>query len=237
MKLTASSAIGALAVIAASVVSNVTPASAVQLSADTALNIGGNVDVIGSGITGAFDFLNFSAPTAGGTTGQFAVLGTSGSFSGLGLSVPPNGTVGTIKDLIGGQPLPADFIVAPSVSPTLTFDLDRISLPAVITDNTLGGASATLGFIGRFNGIAGFDETPGQANFSADFPNISAAQLTALLASGGRVDNVSYSARFVATPTTAAVPESSATPGLLALGVIGGVVAATQRKRSRLTFN
>lgn len=235
MKLTASSAIGALAVIAASVVSNVTPAGAVQLSADTALNIGGNVDVIGTGQNGQFDFLRFTAPTAGPTPGQFAVLGTSGSFSGLGLTVPPNATVGAIKDLIAGQALPADFITAPEGSPSLTFDLKEVTLPAVITDNTLGGASATIGFKGVFNGIAGFDETPGQANFSADFPNINAAQLTALLASGGRVDNVSYSARFVVTPT--AVPESSATPGLLALGVIGGVVAATKRKRSRLTFN
>lgn len=229
MNLKLSSLIGAFAVVATTVVPNVSPAEAVQLSAGSTLNIAGNVDITGLGpVTGAFNFLDFELNDDPGLIG---VIGRTGDFITATPVIPSIGAVGSIQDLpapIGDPANVDDFIVIdPFAAFTgLNFDLATISQPPELVA-VATGTTASISITGDFD-VPGFDETDATAVFSADIIGLTPEQVLEILSGGGTLTDVSYSARFIVQQD---VPEPSATLSLIALGVVGGMFGLRNRKQ------
>lgn len=241
-----SSTVGALTLMTATTLSNVSPANAAALVGT--FNIGGAVDIEGADsdgngavdlipgtVNGAaalvpatnFDFLELDN-TPGGTTGEFAVLpGNTGTFTSFNFP-----QFGVIQDLDFPDEVVPDFLTFVSPSFNNSFTLTDVGLSSYLDidqngDGVDDGSTVSLGFNGQFISANG-DISDARGTFSADFNILSAAVISALTTGDRTIENVSFSAQFVAVERE--IPESSTTAGLVAFGLAGVVALARKRQ-------
>jgi hypothetical protein len=226
-------------------------AQALTLTPGSRLNISSNASFTGIGINSpengepltTIDFLNFpitdtaNQPAFPGT-GEFSIIGGTGSFAGFN---PPPFVIGTIKDLptalLGnGDPDPnafvpvEDFLTFSRGGETVTFDLETLGAPEYAQSG--GGTSITIGATGNFDTSMETD-VPGDILFAGEFVGFTANEVRNIFRSLGTIEGQSSSADLIVNDVQ--VPESSSVLSLVTLGLVGTGFAVSKRKKNKIS--
>ena len=252
MNLRKISTLASFAIISTGVLTAVEPVQALTLTPGSTVNIAGDITL--EGIPGLFasngeplstlDFLFFDDPqpafpngAANGFGGEFVVTGGTLSFESID---PPPFSTGFIKDLPTSLMMPItgedfapteDFLLFPDVDGSpVTFDLELLADPVYTTSGN--STSVTIGATGNFDTDMQTD-VPGEFIFAAEFANISADEVRALLASGGTLSNESNSGNGIVGEIQ--VPEPSSMISLIALGLAGAGFLTGKKKQKQIS--
>ena len=240
----------ALGAVAAGVFTGVGAANAATISSE--LKLSGTLDATALGVNGPFGnpLTTFEFDDIGGNpnvdTGEFVITEGNGPLFQVFNPLPFE--AGTIRDL----PIPLndptgffpvedflDFSFDPLTGDPLDeaqFNLDTMT--DVTAVDTGVGVTTSFSVLGTFDTAQGTFN--GEGTFSADITYDAIAGVsnfaeytTFLSTAGNRIEGIAYSADFIVEQEVdnGVVPESSNVLGLLGLGLLGGTMVASKKRK------